>query len=326
MEAAELLERLQQNSDKAERPAQWWFAMGLAQYRGEQFGGGRSASIAQGSRPAGWLAANDARIWPVLAMAHWRLNRQDEARWWLARAETWVDMTRRATEVLRSIGDVPASVWLNSHLLYLEAKALIDGAAAVSEVRQSLASRAEANRRAELVRTSTRGQNTRLAAAGSAEPVLDDVADRHEQLGKVLHQRRKFSEAEVEFREVVRLRPGRVSTYFELAHAQREQKKYAEAEATLREAEKRNPPREQLQDAVGGLFVWQQERLPEAEAAFRAAIDADPRSVTAHCGLSRTFGVAGKNWLTPSNGGAQRCDSNRSTHGLVRPGLGICGR
>ena len=84
-----------------------------------------------------------------------------------------------------------------------------------------------------------------------------------------------------------------MAVYFELALAQREQKKYAEAEATLREAETQNPPREQLQDALGWLFVWQ-ERFPEAEAAFRAAIEADPKSLSAHCGLARTFELQGR--------------------------------
>ncbi|MBS0264980.1 MAG: tetratricopeptide repeat protein, partial [Planctomycetes bacterium] len=291
-EAAELLERLEQNSDTAERPAQWWFAMGLAQYRNERFEEALESLGKARDPKVSWQ--HDARIWPVLAMAHWRLKRPDEARKWLARAEAWLDMTHRAAVVRRSNGDAPTSIWLNSHVLYLEAKALIDGGAAVSEVRQSLAVRAEAYREAELAGTSLRGQNTRTAIAGSAEPVLEDAADRHEELGKVLHQNGKLPEAEAEFRDAVRLRPRRVALYFELALVQREQKKYPEAEATLREAEKLNPPREKLLDALGFLFACQQERLPEAEAAFRAAIEADPRSVSAHCGLARTFELQGR--------------------------------
>ena len=162
-EATELLGLLQQESGKAERPAQWWFAMGLAQYRGGQFEEAIATLLKARDPQGGWQ--QDARIWPVLAMAHWRLDRHDEARKWLAWAETWVDLTHRATELPRSIGDVPASVWLNAHVLYLEAKALIDGQAAASEVRQSLASRAE-----RIARRSWRGLRFESSSLGRPPP------------------------------------------------------------------------------------------------------------------------------------------------------------
>jgi tetratricopeptide (TPR) repeat protein/serine/threonine protein kinase len=141
-EAVELLRLLKEESAAAGEWRQPLFARGLARYRNGDFEGAIEA-LQKAQQPHNdWQ--RDAFLWPVLAMAHWQVGRHDEARKWLSRSETWVDLTHRAVDIPLSVGphNTVHDWWLYAHVLHFEAKALIDGPAASQEALQLLATRA----------------------------------------------------------------------------------------------------------------------------------------------------------------------------------------
>ncbi|MBW3543518.1 MAG: tetratricopeptide repeat protein, partial [Planctomycetes bacterium] len=141
-EAAELLRLVENEPALGPLSRQRSFAMGLALYRGGKHEPAIE-SLSKALEPhSDWQ--RDAFVWPVLAMAHWQLGRQDEARKWLARSETWIDLTHRAAGIPLSVGPYNTfyDVWLYAHALHFEAKALIDGPASAQEALDLLAPQA----------------------------------------------------------------------------------------------------------------------------------------------------------------------------------------
>ena len=121
----------------------------------------------------------DAAAWPLLAMTHWQLGQQAEARKWLARSEWWVQWTQRAADHPNSVGPdaVPHTEWLQAQVYYREAKTLIDGpesakqafellAKTAHEKRQGAQARAEA-RRTDAVAKAEAAWNCAVELAGN---------------------------------------------------------------------------------------------------------------------------------------------------------------
>src|SRR5205823_3808746 len=102
------------------------FLVGLAQYRAGRFDDAIRTLTGTAD------LTNWAKAWVVLAMAHQRLGKTDEARQWLAKAMEWYDTaTREATGPIVAC-PLPVSWWDNLQprwtqqaqfqILYLEAR------------------------------------------------------------------------------------------------------------------------------------------------------------------------------------------------------------
>jgi Flp pilus assembly protein TadD len=75
----------------------YWNTLGAAQYRAGSWKGAvealeKSMALSKGG---------DAIDWFLLAMAHWRLDRKDEARKWCERAVKWMEKNAAQNEELR---------------------------------------------------------------------------------------------------------------------------------------------------------------------------------------------------------------------------------
>jgi tetratricopeptide (TPR) repeat protein len=141
------LKRLMEAHREFVPTARWYRVLtGLALYRGAQYQPALEL-LEQSLNPAAeWQS--DAAAWPLLAMTHWQLGQQAEARKWLARSEWWVEWTQRAADNPQSVGPngAPHAEWLQAHVYYREAKALIDGREAAEQALARLAKLAQERR------------------------------------------------------------------------------------------------------------------------------------------------------------------------------------
>ena len=121
----------------------------------------------------------DAQVWPLLAMACWHLDRDDEARRWLAKSDAWIDLTHRAADIPLSVGpsNTGMDLWLYAHVLHLEAKSLIDGEVAADDVRQRIAASAKMRADEKFVKASPRNADAAALADAAWQSALEGGGD-----------------------------------------------------------------------------------------------------------------------------------------------------
>jgi len=73
-----------------------WKTLGVAQYRA----GECKASITALDKSMGLRKSGDSFDWYFLAMAHWQLDKKEEARAWYDRAVEWQEKNQPTTEEL----------------------------------------------------------------------------------------------------------------------------------------------------------------------------------------------------------------------------------
>jgi tetratricopeptide (TPR) repeat protein len=102
------------------------FPVALAFYRHARYADAERELTQSLAGPAGWQAK--ARFWAVLAMTCWRTGRPAEARQWLRLCDWWTDFHRPGAEIPNDIAPYVNAhfEWLATHILYREAKALIE--------------------------------------------------------------------------------------------------------------------------------------------------------------------------------------------------------
>jgi tetratricopeptide (TPR) repeat protein len=124
-ELAELTQRME--ARLLDPPRSRWerVPLGLALYRHGRYDEALRI-LNEALSPQGYWQ-EDARVWPLLAMTHWQLDHQEEARKWLERSAWWIDLAARAVDVRHAIGpdNIGNNEWLCAHLFYCEAAALI---------------------------------------------------------------------------------------------------------------------------------------------------------------------------------------------------------
>ncbi|MCB9129201.1 MAG: tetratricopeptide repeat protein [Ardenticatenales bacterium] len=115
----------------------------------------------------------------------------------------------------------------------------------------------------------------------------------HKNLGIVLHQQGKLSEAVVAFQRAVDLDPNDASTNNNLGIVLRQQGKIEEAIAVFQRAIDRD-----VNDASAhnnlGMLLHQQSKIEESITAFQRAINLDPNDASAHSNLGAVFCIQGR--------------------------------
>jgi tetratricopeptide (TPR) repeat protein len=158
-----------------------------------------------------------------------------------------------------------------------------------------------------------------IAALDRAIALKPDYAEAYSNKGMALRSLKRFHEAVEVYRQAVRLRPAEAGFYFNLANSLRDAGHLFDAESAYRRAMDLRPrytaainglaaaldnparspealelldhalaatPGEPLLHLRRGRALYQLRRLPEAAAAFRRAIELDPRAGEAHLHLS----------------------------------------
>ena len=97
----------------------------------------------------------------------------------------------------------------------------------------------------------------------------------HRGLGAALFAQGFFAEAEVAYREALRLRPDDAQSHFDLWTVLEKQDKHAESEAAYREAIRVKPDHAEAHSRLG-TALGHQGRWEEAEAACREAVRLSP--------------------------------------------------
>ncbi len=111
-------------------------------------------------------------------------------------------------------------------------------------------------------------------------PVLDD--------NPPVRDDRKHSEAEVSYREAVRLDPGNAVMHRNLGSALYYQQHYPDAEAAAREALRLDPEYAPAHSTLGDV-QYALKQYADAEASYRQAIRLDPADPWAHNGLGNAL-------------------------------------
>jgi serine/threonine protein kinase/tetratricopeptide (TPR) repeat protein len=124
-----------------------------------------------------WQA--DCAAWPLLAMAHWRLDQHDEARKWLARSAWWMDLSSRSVDVPHAAGphNTLNFEWLAAHVFYFEAKELIDGPQSAAEARKLLAKQSLENRQRSQALAAERKQETLANVEAAWQRAVEQAGD-----------------------------------------------------------------------------------------------------------------------------------------------------
>ena len=120
-----------------------------------------------------------------------------------------------------------------------------------------------------------------------------DSAGAYYNLGNALYGQGRFSEAEAAHREAIRLKPDNAIAYYSLGIALQKQGRSSEAEAAYREAIRLNPDYARAYIGLGNALA-DQRRLGEAEAAYREAIRLDPDYAAAYINLGVTLSAQGR--------------------------------
>jgi tetratricopeptide (TPR) repeat protein len=124
------------------------------------------------------------------------------------------------------------------------------------------------------------------------------LAVAHYKLGGVLYNQRAFPEAAAACREAIAIRPDYAEAHEVLAMALAQQGKdfVEDAIAAYRKAGKLYTDKAEAARLYGnfGTFLAEKNRLPEAENAFREAVQLQPKSEDAHFNLGLALGQQGK--------------------------------
>ncbi|HKB42560.1 MAG TPA: hypothetical protein VKD72_39395 [Gemmataceae bacterium] len=194
-------------------------ALGMAQLRAGRLDDAVSSLEASPTK-ATWQ--EDAYLWALLAMAHYQLDHGEEARKWLHRCELWFDWTGRIGDTARLFGsyDGLGVTYLLACIYYLEAKALIEGPAAATNVREFQAQRAQA------------AESRREAAAAAAEANAEAALQRAVELagsnpvpwierGRWYAKRGRLQKADTDFACAFQLAPAHPLCRLERARRER---------------------------------------------------------------------------------------------------------
>ncbi len=127
----------------------------------------------------------------------------------------------------------------------------------------------------------------------SGAPSAADAARGAAEAGKALGDAGRWTEAERQYREAVRLAPAVAEYHGRLAYTLLAQGRGDEALAESREA-LRLGPAESWMHYFAGLALVQRERVGEAEAEFRAAVRLTPRIAEYHANLGYALFVQGR--------------------------------
>jgi tetratricopeptide (TPR) repeat protein len=126
-----------------------------------------------------------------------------------------------------------------------------------------------------------------------ADSVTHDDLIRHDNLGKDLFGRGRFTESEAAFREIVRLRPDDASAHYYLGMVLDKEGKPEAAEAEYRETIRLSPDFVEAHEGLG-VTLNAKGRHKEAEAEFRQAVRLRPDSASAHYNLGAVLDHEGK--------------------------------
>jgi tetratricopeptide (TPR) repeat protein len=110
----------------------------------------------------------------------------------------------------------------------------------------------------------------------------------HFQLGNLLHDLKKYEEAEKEFREAIRLNPNDEKIHNDFAILLEDLGRYEEAEKEYREAIRINPNVAQIYTNFGA-FLQRLKRYEEAEKELKEAIRINPNFAGAHANLGTLY-------------------------------------
>jgi Flp pilus assembly protein TadD len=113
-------------------------------------------------------------------------------------------------------------------------------------------------------------------------------------LGDALARQGKYAEAESSYREAARLKPDEDLYYFNLGWVLKEQKKYAEAGQAYHEAMRINPKDGLIRNYLGDV-LYLQSKFAEAETRYREALHISPNNAAFHYSLGNALFVQGKN-------------------------------
>ncbi len=115
----------------------------------------------------------------------------------------------------------------------------------------------------------------------------------HNDLGQALGNQGKFPEAETEFRQAIRIDPNYYIAHQGLGQTLNELKRYQEAEAALKEAIKLVPNYAEAHNNLA-FALFNQDRYPEAEEHFNRSIELDSRFPAPFNGLGMVLNKEGK--------------------------------
>jgi tetratricopeptide (TPR) repeat protein len=110
----------------------------------------------------------------------------------------------------------------------------------------------------------------------------------HSNVGKALHDQKKFDEAIAAFRKAIELNPRHAMAHNNLGVALHDRKKLDEAVAAFRTAIELDPKHSHAHKNLGNA-LHDQNNLPEAIAAFRKAIEVNPTDALAYNGLGKAL-------------------------------------
>jgi eukaryotic-like serine/threonine-protein kinase len=126
--------------------------------------------------------------------------------------------------------------------------------------------------------TTTTNTNSNSASSDS------NLALSYYNKGKAFFDQKRYSDAETQYREAVRLQPYEAFYHNELGVALAGQRRHIDAEYEYREAIKLSPNTAIYQDNLGRSLVLQK-RYSEAESYFREAVRLDPNQAQYHIDL-----------------------------------------
>jgi Flp pilus assembly protein TadD len=134
--------------------------------------------------------------------------------------------------------------------------------------------------------TANSAANTAATPSGTATP---DEAKAHLERADVFKAEKRYPEAELEYKEAIRINPKSHNAHVGLAYVYTRVNRNAEAEAEYREALRVKPDIDQHRAAAIhyniGKALYDQQKYGEAEAEYREAIRLDPNLGTAHMNL-----------------------------------------
>jgi tetratricopeptide (TPR) repeat protein/serine/threonine protein kinase len=209
--------------------------------------------------------------WYFIAMAHWQLGHQEEARKWYHRSVRWMESYNLTSEEALAFHAEAAGV-LGISLPSEELWAALRTAQEHFQAGEWTEAE-EAYRRALALEPST-------AAA-------------HQRLGEVLEKQNRQKEAEAAFREAIRLAPDEFAFLQFLSLRLTRQRRWTEAEPLCREMVRLQPDNPMTHQFLGDSLNAQR-RFAEAEAAYREAIKLAPNSATHYYAFGNALRGQGK--------------------------------